>query len=262
MNAQARAILWAQARSVWNYFPRSNKGGLIFGVLVSIFWYGMWLFFAFIGAKILSDPAESKVIGLALSGGLLLVFLYWQIIPVLMATTGASLDIKKLMIYPIPHSQLFAIELLLRTTTGIEMLLILSGIYVGLMANPNVPKWGPLGLVLFVAFNLCCAAGLREILARLFARKRVREIAVFLLVLCGALPQLLIATGGHSKIAGIFQGYNTWWFPWSAAASMAQGQGGGKTVAVLTAWAVLSYVFGRNQFERGLSFDADVLAPV
>ena len=257
MNAQARAIVWAQFRSLWNYFPKSNKGGLIFGVIVGLFWYGMWCVFGAIAVKVFSDPGDPRFISMVLSGALLLIFLYWQVIPVLMATAGASLEIRKLRVYPIPHTQLFLIEVLLRITAGIEMMLLLAGIGCGLLLNPRVPAWGPLSLVLFIVFNLCVAAGAREILTRVFARKRIRELAVFLLVLCGALPQLLVLSGSHSRLRTFVQGYNVWWMPWTAVADVAQGLFSGRSLFVVIGWTALAYFFGRWQFERGLSFDAD-----
>jgi ABC-2 type transport system permease protein len=256
VNRQARAILWAQFRSIRNHMPRSNKGGLIFTIIVSGLWFGMWAMLALVAMKVLSSPGEIKSLGSWFSGGLLLMFLYWQVIPVLMAATGASLDIKKLQVYPIPHTQLFAIEVLLRTTTGLEMLLILAGVAAGLLLNPLVPGWAPLAILPYIAFNLCLAAGLREILARLFARKRVREIAVFLLVLCGALPQLLVLGGGN-RMRHDFRGYDSIYLPWGATAAIAQGNATVPSVLTLLAWAGLAYVFGRWQFERGLHFDVD-----
>ena len=63
----------------------------------------------------------------ALPGALLIVLLYWQVVPLLMAATGASLDLRKLQAYPIPVSQMFSIEVMLRVTAGIEMMLVLRG---------------------------------------------------------------------------------------------------------------------------------------
>ena len=43
---QARAIVWAQWRTIRNYIPRSNMAGLIFtGLLVAV-WYGGFGFLA------------------------------------------------------------------------------------------------------------------------------------------------------------------------------------------------------------------------
>src|SRR6266851_4480334 len=41
---------------------------------------------------------------------------YWQIIPVLSASMGAGLDMRKLLVYPAPHGRLFLVEVLLRLT--------------------------------------------------------------------------------------------------------------------------------------------------
>jgi len=56
----------------------------------------------------------------ARGGLLLMLFLYWQVVPLMLATTGSSLDLRKLRAYPIPDSQLFSIEVLLRVTAGVE----------------------------------------------------------------------------------------------------------------------------------------------
>ena len=77
-------------------------------------WYGAWLVAAVAAARILSDEANLDLIHTALPGGLLLVFLYWQVVPLLMAATGSALEMHKLKAYPIPVRQLFAIEVLLR----------------------------------------------------------------------------------------------------------------------------------------------------
>jgi len=257
MNGQARAIVWAQVRTMLNYFPKSNKSGLVFGIAVGALWYGLWSVFAFAAMTVLSEPGDPKAMTLILSGGLLLVFLYWQVIPVLMATAGASLEIRKLRVYPIPHAQLFLIEVMLRITSSVEMLILLIGVGAGLALNPRIPFWAPLALVPFIVFNLCFAAGTREILTRIFARKRIREAAVFLLVLCGALPQLLIMSGEHSRLETFVRSYNAPWTPWSATALVAQGGTALVNVFVLLGWTTLAYLFGRWQFERSLSFDAD-----
>ena len=61
---------------------------------------------------------------------------YWQLAPVISASFGASLDLRKLMAYPIPRGRLFLVEILLRTITSLDMLLALTGICIGLLRNP------------------------------------------------------------------------------------------------------------------------------
>ena len=95
---------------------------------MSLIWYGVWASAAYVFAAGLQQSAEElPVIRIALPGGLLLMFLYWQVVPLMLATTGSSLDLRKLRAYPIPDGQLFSIEVLLRVTAGIEMVLVLDG---------------------------------------------------------------------------------------------------------------------------------------
>ncbi len=124
------------------------------------------------------------------------VVFYWQLAPVLMASLGASLDLKKLLVYPIPPTQLFGVEVLLRLSTCVEMMLLVTGVAVGLLRNPAVPGHAaPVALFLLVLFNLLLAAGLRYQIERLMARRRMRELLLILLVTMAALPQLLLTDG-------------------------------------------------------------------
>ena len=107
--------------------------------------------------------------------------------------------------------RLFWIDVLLRVTTGLEMLLLLAGGAIGLMRNPDFGGWANAPrilapLLLFVLFNLLLAAGLRSLIERVLGQKRVREVFVVFCVLVGALPQLLVVTGVpksyHTAAAG------------------------------------------------------------
>ena len=255
MWTQARAIVWAQWRTLRNYFPHSNKATFVFTALLAAAWYGGFAFLAAVGGIVAADPDEADFLRSVFPVALLLCFLYWQLIPVLMASMGSSLDVRKLMVYPIPHRQLFTLEVLLRVSTGIEMLLLLIGVGIGLLMNPDVPKWAPLSLIFFVAFNLLCSAGVRDLLTRLLARKRVREITAFLLVLTAALPQLLVFAGVHKRVKQLFAGEPGGFWPWTATARLAQGEFSLASAGVLLAWTLAAYFFGRWQFERGLRFD-------
>src|SRR5580698_2955908 len=189
---QARAIVWAQWRSTRNHLPRANLGGLLFTGVLTAFWYGAFAYLAVIAAVLLSRPSELEPFRKILPVALLLCFLYWQVIPVLLTSMGASLDLRKLLVYPIPQRALFAIEVILRVSTGVEMLLILTGAGIGLLLNRNVPHWAPFSLVIFVVFNLFCSTGIRDLLVRLLAYKRIRELVVFLVVMAAAVPQLML----------------------------------------------------------------------
>src|SRR5579871_5866216 len=123
---QARAIVWAQARTVRNYLPRSNIAGTLFSGLAMALLYGVFVFLGVVAAILLANPDDMEFARRVLPAALLLCFLYWQVIPILMASTGASLDIRKLLVYPIPHRQLFTLEVLLRVTSGLEILILLT----------------------------------------------------------------------------------------------------------------------------------------
>src|SRR5688572_11709071 len=119
MFRQIEAILWAQWRTMRNYYPRAGKGGLAFTALIFAIWYGMWAFGAFSVYLLVSDPESKTLLQRFLSLGLFLSFLYWQVIPIMMAGTGMSLDLRRLLVYPIPSRHLFAVEVLLRCTTAV-----------------------------------------------------------------------------------------------------------------------------------------------
>jgi ABC-2 type transport system permease protein len=260
MWSRASAIVWAQWRTLWNHFPRSNKSSLAFTGLLSAAWYALFAYLAVIAAILLSSPEEIESFRKTLPAALLLCFLYWQLIPVLMASMGSSLDIRKLLVYPIPHGDLFTLEVLLRISSGVEMLILLVGAAAGLWLNPKIPAWAPLALLLFAAFNLCCSAGIRDVLVRLLARRRVREIVVFLLVLAAALPQILFFGGAEGRLRQALSGEPAAFWPWTATARLASGDFSFTNLAVLLVWTGAAYLFGRWQFERGLRFDSSEAA--
>ena len=251
----ARAILWAHWRTLRNFYPRT--GGAWVAIL-GVLWYGFWTAAAVAGANLIANPANLGLIKTALPGVLLIVFLYWQVVPLLMAATGASLDLRKLQVYPIPVSQLFSIEVMLRVTAGIEMMLILSGIAAGLLLNPKLPKFCALAVVPYILFNLFLAVGVRDLLVRGLARKRIRELVIFLLVMCTALPQLLLARGSLAGRFRLLFAQDSWsGWPWAAAANLAQGVDVMNASAILVVWTVTAALFGHWQFTRTLAFDAE-----
>ena len=183
--------------------------------MLTLIWYGGFAFLAGLAAILLANPDELSLIHNVLPSALLICFLYWQLIPVLMASMGSSLDIKKLLVYPIPTGQLFTLEVVLRISTGVEMLLLLTGAGIGLLLNPRIPFWGPSALLVFVIFNLFCSAGVRDLLVRLLARKRIREIVALMLVLLAALPQLLVFAGFQNRIRMLFNSQPSAFWPWT-----------------------------------------------
>jgi ABC-2 type transport system permease protein len=251
---QARAILWAQWRTLMNFYPR---GGVAWTAVIGAGWYVCWSVAAIVTARLAANPDNLGTVKTVLNGGLLLVFLYWQVMPLLMAATGASLELRKLQVYPIPASQLFSIEVMLRVTSAVEMILLLAGLAIGLLLNPAVPKWTALFLAPYVLFNLFLAVGLRDLVTRILAHKRIREVAFLLLVLCAGLPQLLMVRGpvGGKGIRALFGDSWSGW-PWTATANLVGQKSIEQSLAIIALWALAAAAFGYWQFRTSLVFDA------
>ncbi len=122
---RARAILWAQWRSTRNVYWR---GGMAWTTAIGAVWYGFGC--SLRSPRLVFFPALENFaqVKSSLPWVLLVVFLYWQVVPLLLAATGAQLEMRKLLAYPIPAGQFFAIETMLRVTAGIEMVFILMGL--------------------------------------------------------------------------------------------------------------------------------------
>jgi ABC-2 type transport system permease protein len=255
------AILRAQLLSMR---PGFNRGAGI-GVLAAVVWYGFWFFVSW-WAGFFTAHATAGMLRYGLPLGLLAVCFYWQAMPVLSASMGSSLDLRKLLIYPAPHQQLFLVELLLRFTTGIEMQMVLAGGAAGLLRNPvsgglrAVPSLAG-ALSVFVLFNLLLASGTRSLLERLLARRKVRELVALLVAMVWLVPRFLMMSGVRPTWLGAAgETLGTFGWPWSAAARAAfpLGQTAGATALSwlsLAAWVLLAGWFGRGQFERSLRYD-------
>ena len=251
------AILRAQLLSM----RLGASRGAIFSLITGVIWYGFWC--AISSAVYLqaahTDAADLRVM---LPTSLLLICLYWQVVPIISASMGSALDMRKLLVYPVPHHKLFIVEVLLRFTTGFEMILLLAGGVAGLLRNPEAGGWhaaprlfGP--VLLYVLFNLLLASGMRSFLERLLARRRLREILVLLLVLGVTVPRLLILTGVRPAALGRLEVLiHSSALPWVAAAQIVLGDSGLMALLTLSGWTLLAAWFGRMQFERNLRYDA------
>ena len=256
-----RAILRAQLLSMR---PGSNRGvGL--GLLVAVVWYGFWFFLAWWTCAFV-EAASPEDLRYGLPLGLLGICFYWQAMPVLSASMGSSLDLRKLLLYPVPHQRLFLVEVLLRLTTGLEMQMVLAGGSIGLLRNPAggfalLPRLAA-SLTLFVVFNLLLASGTRSLLERLLARRKIREVVALLMAMLWMTPRFLMMWGVHPKwLNAVGEAVGTVGWPWSATARAALpvGQSGGATALSwlsLCVWTALAGWFGRTQFERNLRYDA------
>jgi len=110
--------------------------------------------------------------------------------------------------------------------------------------NPAVPKWAALTLAPYIFFNLFLAVGLRDLVARILAHKRIREVAFLLLVICAGLPQLLMLRGpGSAKGWWTAFGDASLGWPWGATANLIQNRLVPQSLAIVLLWAA-----GRRHF--------------
>ena len=253
-------MIAAILRAYWLSSRIGSGRGAALGVIIGVLWYGFWAAAAAAAGFWL---AHADLAGVT-SGfylGLLGVCFYWQVVPLVSASMGAGLDLRKLLLYPLPHPRLFAVELLLRLVSGCEMLLMLLGGAVGLIANraaggavTAVRLAAP--LLLFVLFNVTLASGMRSLVERIMARRQVREIAALMLAMIWALPRLLVRTGAFPKSwtgpTMLLRGAG---LPWAAAAGPALGLSQ-LPLLWLALWTLAAFAFGRRQFERTLRYDA------
>jgi ABC-2 type transport system permease protein len=255
---QARAVLWAQWRTLRNYYPR---WGAAWTVIIAVIWYGAWAAAATVIGVTMADADIDDIVE-AFPGVLLLMFLYWQVIPLMMAASGSSLDLRRLMAYPIPVGQLFTIEVMLRITAGLEMLLILTGASIGVLFSPVLPAAGALAAIPFIGFNLLLALGVRDIVTRLMARRRIREVLAILFVMLATLPQVLMSRSeekGPGWVGRVFSGDAWEGFPWTATAYLLQGRDVLRSAAVMAVWCAAAGVFALWQFRRTLTFDSQAV---
>jgi ABC-2 type transport system permease protein len=256
--SQTIAIIWAQWRSFINRSPLLRRSFPLTGIVMAL-WYGLWALAAFTVGSVCATEHADDLLDRLLIPGLLLVTLYWQLIPILMASAGAGLDLRRLIVYPVPHRELFRIEVALRVTSALEMLLISIGAGVGLLFNPTVPRWGGLAFVPFILFNLFLASALRDMLQRLMGRKHVRELVILCIVLISALPQVVVATGISPRLKAALDTAFDFPWPWVSTGRLALGANlrvGATSAVALLLWCAAAWLIARRQFERSLTFSA------
>ncbi|MCS6952446.1 MAG: hypothetical protein RMK57_06670 [Bryobacterales bacterium] len=257
MPAQASAILWAQWRSFSNALRRGVSGAWLAALVAVVIWYGLWCALAGAVFWLASRPQAREVVERALPGGLLFVFVYWQAAPWLAASLGAAVDLRRLRVYPIARRQLFGIEVALRLSTSVEMLLLLAGAAAGLAWNPaGHGRAAPVALAGYATLNVFLASGVRSQIERWLARTRIREVIALVFILLAALPQLLLVTGVSASLRRWLVVEATGAWPWAVAARLALGEGRTWDWPLLALWVAGAWWFGRWQFERSLESEA------
>ena len=253
------AILRAQLLSMRSFQLRSHRGSSILTMLTGLIFYGFWGMIGFGAEQFLADNGNRDLFPPVLSTGLMVVFLYWQLAPIATASMGSSLDLRKLLVYPVPRDKLFLVEVLLRFTTCAEMLFILAGVVIGLLRNPEYGGISALPRILFpvlvfVAFNILLAAGSRSLLERLLLHKHLRELIVFLMVMLGALPQLLLRSHvGRPALERYLPLSGIW--PWAALSQLLLHERFIIPALILSGCAIAACLFSRWQFQKSLLLD-------
>lgn len=257
MNSQAWTLFVTQWRIWLNFYRRHGRTSFVLSLLFSAVWYGGFAGIAVFAANFIADPGNLERLRRALPIALFFAFAYWQGMPLLMASVGGMLDFKKILVYPIAERHLFRIEMLLRTALFCEMPIVMLGIMVGILRNPALPKWCIFGPVLFGMFNIALGAGLRDLIARWFQKKRVRELAIIAIVIVTALPSWLSTQGaGASRYFAWMRDVPKSWLPWLAAGEASLNENGWVPWVSLFAMTLGAWAFSRRQFRKNLRFDA------
>jgi ABC-2 type transport system permease protein len=247
LRAQFLSMRWGRRQgSAWRFVP------------IAI-WYLFWAVLSAL-ALVVASQADLAMLRRFLPLGFLGVTLYWQLIPMLSASMGMGLDLRKLRIYPAVHRELFAVEILLCFTSAVEMLLMITGAVAGLLANHSVGGWAaaPRILVpalLLILFNVLLASGARSLLGRLLARRKIREVVILVTTCLWMVPRIFVQYRIHPKWLGpVEQALRGPKFPWSAAAAATLGDL--TPFLTLALWLLAALWFGSSQFERNLRYDA------
>jgi ABC-2 type transport system permease protein len=254
MSQQIRAIVWAQFRTIRNYLPRTSWGAVLLALL-SLLWYSLFIGLGGLLAVLLPKAPFSGLKEF-LPAGLLGLLILWQVFPVMTMSSGWSLELNKLLVYPIHTSTLFLVEVLLRLTTAPEAVFVLLGVVIGLQRHPAIHGVWPLALLLFLPFNLFLSLAIREWMLRLFKKKRLREVLVLVIVLISVLPQLLTQTSLGKRVQPFYilasRGSVT---PWHEFAVTGLGVPTVLSVCAVLAWVTLAYLFAKRQFARSMLVD-------
>ena len=254
---QILAIAWAQFRITRNHLPRTTFGGALMWFL-SLLWYGVYTAAAVALAMRLPDvplPQLQHWLPVGLFG----VFLFWQIVPLFTLSTGWSLQLNKLRVFPVSDSALFGIEVLLRVTSAPEMLIVLGGALVGLSRHPGIPLLAPLFLLLYIPFNLFLQLAIRDLILYSFERNRFRELFAALIISISILPQLLSRTKlGHILTPYFFATARGSAAPWREAGSLSLGSFSVVDLFLFLVWTFAAYALGRWQFERSFRHEETI----
>jgi ABC-2 type transport system permease protein len=192
---------------------------------------------------------------------LLALLLFWQLFPLMTLSSGWSIELSKLLVYPIRKRTMFAIEVLLRLTNSPESIIVLCGVTVGLARNPAVPLVAATLLLLYIPFNLLLCAGVRGLVNRMLSRRRLKELALLFFLCISVLPSLAVNTGLGKRLEPylikIAQAPGA---PWSAFASLSLGHAPFVSLTVSLMWVVSVCAWAGREFNRMISAETSSFA--
>jgi ABC-2 type transport system permease protein len=253
---QILALVEVQIRCLSNAFRQRGYGrAMLISLAVSVVWYGLWLAAA-VGSAVVPSLVGRPNVEKTLPGLLFMMMAYWQLAPVITMSLGVSLQMRKVTLYPVTIPTLFAVECLLRLGTGLEMILMLGGLFAGLTtAGTPHPLELALAFLLFVIFNMLLSAGVRNAIERIFQRRKLREVVVLLVVSSTLLPQVLVWSSRAREVAyWVLQSGRSvpyWVLPSGVAARVGVGEWAWGDLALLCGMIVTAGLFGYRQFRNG-----------
>jgi len=251
--SQVRTLLALQRRSIVNGFrDRRQRYGLLVSLITGGLWYGLWITVA-ITCAVVPSYIGTEEIEYSLPGFLLFALGYWQLSPLVTLSLGASLEMRKLALYPVSVPTLFFVECLLRLWTAVEMILVLCGLFTGIaVAGSSSSLLLAAGLTAFIAFNTFLSAGVRNLVERVFQKRRLRETILIAMVTLTVLPQALAFSAtarGWARNALRNQLEVPYWVtPAGLSSRLALNQALASDIVLLLAMIVVAGVFGYGMF--------------
>lgn len=166
---------------------------------------------------------------------------------------------NKILVYPIRRRTLFTIEVLLRLTTAPEMILVLTGLAIGLLRRNDLATFPVLLLVLYLPLNLFLSLAVRGVVRRLLGRKRLKELVLLFLVAISVLPSLIFNTRfGEKMQPSLIAAARLSGTPWSELSSLVLGQEIVVALSFMCVWIAICWWLARREF--GLMLSADQTA--
>ncbi|HUG82720.1 MAG TPA: hypothetical protein VML01_13705 [Bryobacterales bacterium] len=255
---QILALLQVQWRTFRHSLSSSKAdGGARASATLALFWYLLWVAAA-LALAVLPNWIGTGDLETALPGLLLFVMAYWQLTPLLTLSLGVSLDMRRMIIYPIGLPTLFTVECLLRAATAAEMMIVLIGLWAGFATAGSTSLLSlTAGFGLFILLNVFLSAAIRSFVERIFQQRRLREMVVVVLIGFLMLPQAVIwseTVRGHAgAIWALVRGFPIEALPSGIAADVSLGQGVWIEWMGLLSMAGLAAVFAYRQFGIAVS---------